>query len=69
MPRKGNGESLKTYRVTGWFGSVGQPGQTLAEFTVKASNLVGAVGRGAREGRKLISKGRYTMATINVEAC
>lgn len=67
MPKKGNGESLKEYRVSGWFGNA-QAGQNLETFTVKASTLVGAVGRGAREGRKQIAKGRYSQATINVEA-
>ena len=67
MPKKGSGESLKSFSVSGWFGSENLPGERVEEFTVKASSLVGAVGRGAREARKKI-KGRYTMATINVEA-
>lgn len=69
MPKKSDGASLKEFRVSGWFGgSGGHNGQNLEPFIVKASSLVGAVGRGAREGRKQIAKGRYTQATLNVEA-
>lgn len=68
MPRQGNGESLKEFRISGWFGSPGQAGQNLEPFVVKASNIQGAIGRGAREGRKQIAKGRFTEATITVEA-
>ena len=67
MPKKGNGQSLKTFTVSGWYGSENQPGQRVEAFTVQASNLVGAVGRGARVARKGII-GKFTMATINVEA-
>ncbi len=67
MPKKGNGQSLKSFTVSGWFGKKDSPGETIAPFEVKASSLVGAVGRGAREARKLIPKGRYTLVTINVE--
>lgn len=70
MPKKGNGQSLKEYRVSGTFGSLNgtTPGQNLEPFNVKASSLVGAVGRGAREGRKQLAKGRFTTVTIIVEA-
>ena len=68
MPKKGNGQSLKEYRISGWFGSPGKAGANLTPFTVKASSLVGAVGRGAREGRKQIPKSRFTEVTINVES-
>lgn len=69
MPKKGNGDSLKEYRISGWFGGSGtNNGANLEPFVVKASNLTGAVGRGAREGRKQIPKGRFTQATITVEA-
>ena len=67
MPKKGNGQSLKTYTVSGWFGKKDSPGETILPFSVQASSLVGAVGRGAREARKLLPKGRYTLVTINVE--
>lgn len=68
MPRLGQGQSLKTYRVSGWFGNLTGAGENVAPFIVKASTLVGAVGRGAREARKQITKGhRYNQATITVE--
>lgn len=67
MPKKGNGDSLKQYRAFGWFGSENTPGERVEEFIVTASTLTGAVGRAAREARKKI-KGRYTMATINIES-
>lgn len=68
MPKKGNGQSLRQYQCDGWFGSKNQAGVKVDPFTVQASTLVGAVGRAAREARKKIQKGRYTMATINIEA-
>lgn len=67
MPKIGNGQSLKEYRVSGWFGSPGKAGVNMDAFVVKASSLVGAIGRGAREGRKRIAKSRFTEATITVE--
>ncbi len=68
MPKLGNGQSLKNYRVTGWFGNLTGAGENIAPFVVKASTLVGAVGRGARLARKTITKGhRYNQATITVE--
>lgn len=66
MPKLGDGQSLKTFRVSGWFGSPGKAGANIGAFEVKASSLQGAVGRGARLARKQV-KGRFTEATITVE--
>jgi hypothetical protein len=68
MPRIGNGNSLRTYRVSGWFGPRQGQGENFGPLIIKASTLVGAAGRAAREGRKQLAKGkRYTQVTINVE--
>lgn len=65
MPKTTDGKSLKEFECTVWFGNQSKPGFNSGFFIVKASNLVGAVGRAARQAR-LKAKGKFSMATVNV---
>lgn len=67
MPKNAGGKTLKEWKAIVDFSTLSGhvPGKRV-EVTIKASTLIGAVGRAAREARKL-TFGKFNTCTVVVE--